>query len=288
MLEFLPQTIKDGLSHLNLNDVYEIRLRANQPIRVNYRGKYRYLGAYGICKTKDKALYCDADEIADCVFRAGKCSVYAVEEQIKRGFITAESGERIGLAGEYVLDKGVPLTIRDFTSLCIRVPHEILGAGNAIYQRCMSDKLRSILICSPPGLGKTTILRDLSRQICQNDSVNLLICDERGEIASGEVGETADILRYCDKSTAFEAGIRAMRPELIITDELSAGDCQAIERAVSAGISVVASAHYAKFEYIAPCFLGVFERFVILNNNNIGEIDGIYDKNGVKIEECGK
>ena len=119
-----------------------------------------------------------------------------------------------------MFEKGVPLSIRNLTSLCIRVPHEILGAGDLLYQRCMSDKLHSVLVCAPAGLGKTTVLRDLSRLICEKKALNVLICDERGEISMGNVGETADVLRFCDKTTAFDAGIRCMRPEVIITDEL--------------------------------------------------------------------
>lgn len=283
MLDFLPETIRDALTHLNLNDVYEIRLRADKPVTVNYKGEYRYLGRYGLINTSDKGIYCDREDIAECVFRAGKCSVYAIEEQIKQGFITAENGERIGLAGEFVMEKGQPLTIRNLSSLCIRVPHEIIDSGQMVFQRCMSDKLRSVLICSSPGLGKTTILRDLSRYIAKISRINILICDERGEIGVGNVGESTDVLRFCNKSTAFESGIRAMRPDLIITDELSLLDTPALERAVIAGITVLASVHCATFESIPSDFLRIFERFVFLDNRKIGEISAIYDKQGEKI-----
>ena len=160
MLDFLPQNVKEGLRHVNLRYVYEIRLRADKPITVNFDGKYRYLSEYGITENKEKAINCTYSEIADCIYRAGNYSVYSVEEQIKKGFLTAESGERIGLAGEYVFEKGQPLTIRNFTSVCIRVPHEIIGCGEEAYKRCMSDRVCNLLLMSSPGLGKTTILRD--------------------------------------------------------------------------------------------------------------------------------
>ncbi|MBQ8684888.1 MAG: hypothetical protein IJ514_01805 [Clostridia bacterium] len=280
MLDFLPQSIKEGIRHLNAQKLYEIRLRADKPTTVNYGGEYRYLGEYGLTDFAEKALYCDVDDIADCVFRAGKYSVYSVEEQIKKGFLTAENGVRIGLAGEYVFDKGQPLAIRNFTSLCVRVPHEIFGCGEKIYQACLRDRLRDVLIVSPPGLGKTTILRDLGRILSQATAKNILVCDERGEIAQGQTGDTCDILRFCDKATAFESGIRALRPDIVITDELSVDDCRAVEKAIDAGICVLASAHFASMQSIGKPFFGRFERYVILDGQEIGKIKNIYDRDG--------
>ena len=175
MLDFLPQNIKEGLSNVNLKLVYEVRLRTNQPVTVNFNGVYRYLGACGLTERRENALVCSVTDIADCVYRAGKYSVYSVEEQIKKGFITAENGVRIGLAGEFVFEKEKPLALRSFYSLCIRIPHEVIGCGEEIYQRCMSDRVHNVLIMSPPGLGKTTILRDISRIMSKKTKKNLLI-----------------------------------------------------------------------------------------------------------------
>ena len=283
MLDFLPSHIKDALRHLNIYYVYELRLRVNQPTTVNYRGKYQYLGPFGITEIKEKAIQCDQEDISDCIFKAGNYSVYSVEEQLKRGFITAESGERIGIAGEYVFDKGQPITIRNYTSLCIRVPHEVLGCGEKIYQACMYDKLRNLLIASPPGLGKTTILRDLARMIVEKTQKNVLICDERGEIDCGMGVGFCDVLKFADKATAFDAGIRAMRPDVMITDELSVSDCVAVEKAIYAGVCVLASAHFSAMESIKSPFFGLFERYVILDGEHIGKVKAVYDENGKEL-----
>ena len=283
MLTFLPKQVQNALSHINLQYVYEIRLRANKPISLNFQGKYSFLSAYGLTAYKEKALKCTAEDIEECVYRAGNFSVYSVEEQIKQGFITANGGVRLGLAGEYVFENGKPLAIRRFSSLCIRIPHEIHGCAEEIYQRCMSDKIRNLLISSPPGLGKTTILRDLGRIIGNKTRKNVLICDERGELSVGNLGDTCDIVKYADKSTAFEAGVRAMRPDIIITDELSEKDCLALEKAIWAGVKVIASAHFSDISCIKAPFLGIFERFVVLDEVDIGAVKGIYNEKGEDI-----
>ena len=280
MLDFLPQNIKDALTYVNLQNVYELRLRADKPITINYWGKYHYLASHGVTDQRGKAMICTFADIADCVYRAGNYSVYSVEEQLKKGFLTTENGERIGLAGEYVFEKGQPLTLRNFTSLCVRVPHEVVGSGEEIYRLCMFDRIRNLLLMSSPGLGKTTILRDLGRIIGLKTKKNVLICDERGELSVGELGETCDIIKFCDKKTAFEAGIRAMRPDIIITDELSVQDCEAIRKAYCAGICVLASAHFSDIKRLEKAFLGLFERYVLLDEQNLGKIKYVFDENG--------
>ncbi len=280
MLDFLPQNIQNALSHLNFQYVYELRIRANKPITVNYQGEYRYLGEFGLQDIPQKTLICDMQDIADCVFRAGKYSVYSVEEQLKKGFLTTEKGERIGLCGEYVFEKGQPLSLRNINALCIRIPHEIKGSAEEVYRRCMFDRLQNLLLMSSPGLGKTTILRDLSRILSEKTRKNILICDERGEISIGELGNTCDIVRYADKQTSFEAGIRAMRPDIIVTDELSENDCLVLQKAIAAGLTVIASAHFSDIRFVKPPFSQLFSRYVLLDEQKIGKIKGIYDEKG--------
>ncbi len=281
MLEFLPQKVKEGLGFVNIKNVYEIRLRANKPVVINYCGEYCLLGVLGIVKTIDKAIFCSDLDIEESIYEAGEYSVYAKEEQIRQGFLTANGGVRIGLAGEYVFDKGQVLAIREITSLCIRIPHEVYGAGEEIYRSCMSDKIHNTLIMSPPGLGKTTILRDLARIISERTLKNVLICDERGELSVGKLGATCDVIKFSNKITALESAVRGLRPDVIITDELSSEDCVTLQKVVCAGVSIIASAHFCKMEHVGNEFLRIFQRYILLKGA-VGEISNIFDEDGVE------
>ena len=280
MLEFLCDDLKKSLNYLNKNLVYELRVRVGQPTRVNYGGKYEYLSEKGISYTKESAIVCTEKDIERMVLNASERSIYAVEEQIKHGFITTKNGVRIGLAGEFVFANGQPVTIRNISSLCIRIPHKIAYSSNEIYNICCKNELKNILIVSPPGLGKTTILKDLIEKISQSTLKNILICDERGELCDFEIGITCDRFAYADKSTAFDLGIRAMRPDIIVTDEITDKDIDVIRRIIFSGVQVVATAHLYSIESIFENKMNIFDYYAFLDSQKIGKLAYVYDKNG--------
>ena len=291
MLAFLTDPLREALQNVNLNRVYELRLRANQPVVVNYGGSYCYLGRLGIAASRDLAMTVRFVDIGEIVARASEYSVYSVTEQLRRGFVTGSCGERIGLAGVFVYEDGKSFTIKDVTSLNIRVPHEVLGCGEEIFRACLADRLRSVLILSPPGRGKTTILRDLARLLGSGGIVNVLIHDERNEISAAEgdfslnVGPFCDVIRYSQKSDAFTAAVRALRPDVLITDELvSDEEIGAAAMCVRGGVEVVASAHCRDADSLcaSPVFSRavrerIFDRYVVLRSEGIGQVAGIYD-----------
>lgn len=280
MLEFLSDNLKFALKRLNQQRLYEIRIRAGQPTRVNYGGKYEFLGEEGIVLSKEKSIICNKKQIEDMVYSAGEFSVYAVEEQIRRGYITAKEGVRIGLVGEYVFSKEQPITIRNISSLCIRVPHKLVGCSSEIYDRCLKNNLKNLLLLSPPGLGKTTILKDLITNISQKTLKNILICDERGELCDEDIGPTCDRIVYANKSVAFEAGIRAMRPDVIITDEIIDADIVAIRKIIHSGVIVIATAHLNSIEVVKKSGMDLFDYYVVLDANQIGKVQFIYNNAG--------
>ena len=279
MLEFLPPRITAALRYVNVNRLYELRLRAGKPLRANLGGEFLYLSEHGIVTSADKALIPTTEEVEETLLAASDHSVYAVENQLRQGFVTGKAGERIGVAGSFVYEgKGVH-SVHSITSLCVRIPHEIIGCADEIYSRCFSEGVCSLLLLSPPGIGKTTILRDLSRLICERTKLNVLVSDERGELAAGNLGESSDVIRFADKLTAFTAGIRAMRPDVIVTDELLPEDYAAVRRAVNSGIRVLASAHLLDPKNVPE---KLFDRYVCLDG--LGVIKQIYGEDGTRVD----
>ncbi len=278
MLKFLPPRIRNAVRHINLNTLYELRVRADRPLTGNVGGVFRYLNENGVCG-RAAALHPSAEEINELILAASGHSVYAVENQLRQGFLTGEEGERIGIAGTFVYDSGRVLSVNRITSVCIRIPHDVKGCAETIYTRCFGEGICSVLILSPPGEGKTTILRDLCRLLCERTQKNVLVSDERGELSAGELGESADVICFADKLTAFTAGIRAMRPDVIVTDELLPEDYLAVKRAIDGGIAVLASAHLKRPEDVPE---KIFSRYVVLDG--LGRVGKIVSSEGENVD----
>lgn len=282
MLNFLPVQFLNAIEKINQKYLYEIRIRVNQPTMVRIREEYVYLADYGATNRREDAIIATKEDIEETVLAAGKYSVYSIEDQLRQGFITAEGGARIGIAGKFIFEKGVAVTVRDFSSLCIRIPHEVIGCGGEIYEKCLSKVIKNLLIVSPPGQGKTTILRDLSRLLCQKTQKNVLICDERGEISNGNVGAYADVYSFADKKTALMMGVRVMRPDIIITDELTEEDIPYVRRAKASGVKVIASYHSNDFQQIPSVCRECFDEIALLDCQKIGKLFAVYQ--GIRIE----
>lgn len=291
MLGFLTENILAALKNVNINLVYELRIRANKPIVLNYGGEYTLLSSRGLTDKIGMALIAAYSDIENIIYRASEFSVYSVTEQLRRGFIAGAEGERIGLAGEFVYENGAVFTIKDITSLNIRVPHEVRGCGDAIYRACFARGPANALLVSAPGRGKTTILRDLTRLIASHHLINILINDERNEICacnkdySLDTGAFTDVVRYADKRDSLTLAMRAMRPDLIVTDEIvSSGEMDSVAACIRGGIDVIASAHCRNLESLlsSPVFSEalrekVFEYYIVLSNIGVGKVAGIYD-----------
>lgn len=279
---FLPPRIFRGLGRVELSDVYEIRLRKNFPVILNgLRGK-SYLGECGQTLLRDKAIICREEDINFVVETVTERSLYAFNEEIKQGFLTAKNGVRIGLCGECVFENESVVTIKNFSSLNIRIPREIPDCADFIYKSIFSNGIHNTLIIAPPSKGKTTVLKDLIRKLDARCDVSVLVMDERGEFAAVS-GENVDKTVYSDKLFAFTYGLRSMSPDVVVTDELCCErDFSCAKAAADSGVKIIASIHGESIkDVLKKSFFakGVFERYVVIKGRDATlDKDLIYDE----------
>ena len=165
-----------------LDNIYEIRIRLEKPIIINYKGAYIRLKANNY---QNGYVFANADLINYIIAVATKQSIYAYNNQIKNCYITTDSGIRIGICGSVVYDGKEVSTIKNITSINIRISHEVLNCSNKIIGLIASkSEIKNTLIISPPGAGKTTFVRDIITKLSNEiDIQNILVVDERYEIA---------------------------------------------------------------------------------------------------------
>ena len=297
MLEdILPTSIAKSISMLNYKSLCEIRLRANRPVMVNYLNTYYYLGQAGLCN-EDDAIICTTETIQNILNKASNHSIYAINDEIKNGYISVKGGIRIGLTGDVVSENDKILTIKNISSLNIRIPHQVNGCAYKV-SKLLFDEVGNVLnalILGSPGTGKTTILRDLCVQINNyRKDINILLLDERLEISASfdgipelNVGKSTDVTCGGQKDINIINGLRSMSPDIIVLDEIGTiRDIRALEYAVNTGVGIIASVHckniyelQKKTELASLINQKSFKRYIELSNSNgKGAIENIYDE----------
>lgn len=298
VLRVLPKEIRLLIQReeLTYEHLQEIRLRTGRPLLLIYRGEELMAG-----RERGKPYIVTKEDIREMVEYISNYSLYAYEQEMKQGFITIEGGHRVGIAGQTIIEGGKIKNMKYISSVNLRMAHEVLGCADGVFPYItQNNRLCHVLIISPPRCGKTTLLRDVVRQVSDGNKwvtgMSVGIVDERSEIggcymgvAQNEVGMRTDILDCCPKAEGMIMMIRSMGPEVIAVDEVGASeDVHAIEYAMHCGCKMIATVHGASMEEIRkkPLFQQLiqqkrFERYIVLTNAaRIGQIEGIYDERG--------
>lgn len=293
VIEIFPFSISNLLKeHMNKEQVYEIRVKIGKPILI-----YSKYGENIINYLPTK------EDMKSIIQKISSYSLYAYEEDIKQGFITIKGGHRIGIAGECVMDKGEVKTIRNISSVNIRICKEVIGCSNKVMKYISSNnKIYNTIIISPPKCGKTTLLRDLARNISNGfDSLGLsgkkvTVIDERSEIGACyfgipqmNLGIRTDILDNCLKREGLIMSVRSLSPEVLICDEIGTkGDIEALIMAFNSGVNIITTIHGFTIEdlYKRKVFHdlldnGIIERIITLSTTNgVGTIEKVYALKG--------
>ncbi|HEY8487495.1 MAG TPA: AAA family ATPase [Thermaerobacter sp.] len=261
LLQSLAPSLADRLARLApqvQGQVDEVRVVAGAPLWVLLAGGEGFVDAAGrLVPHPGQAPAVTAAEVAACLERMTASSWYAVQEEARQGFLTLPGGHRVGLAGEVQVDGGRIERFRRVDGLVIRRARPVPGCAVPLLPRLVepgpgAPRLASTLVIGAPASGKTTLLRDLARLASTGRAGTLApqrvaVVDERGELAAGgafDLGPRTVVLAHCPKETGIPLALRALSPEVLVTDELGGpGDAAAVAEAVHAGVTVVATAH---------------------------------------------
>ncbi len=280
-------------------NIYEIRIRNKNPIIfITSNGEMYVNSNFNKTTNINNSLIADRESINKTIELISRYSIYAFEEELKKGFITIKGGHRAGITGRAVIEQGNIKTIKGINSINIRISREVKGCSKNIMPYIVSNKkINNTIIISPPNYGKTTVLRDIARNISNGiygakEGFNVCVVDERNEIGGGFMGEyrndvgiRTDILDSCPKAYGMEMALRSMSPDVIIADEIGReDDVKALMEVFNSGVSVICTIHGNSIDDIKNKVVikklidyEWFDRYIILGKR--GESFLVYDKN---------
>lgn len=294
ILSIFPPNLKRYMYGINLNEAEEIRLIQGKPIFIHYSDGDYYITPRGVLsRSSANGIKATKKNIDDLLERITQSSLYAVRDEIRNGYVTIDGGHRVGIVGTCVTDSGAVDFIKNISAMNIRLANEIIGVADGVIGEIMSDGIKNTLIVSPPGCGKTTLLRDIIRRISEAEYC-VGVADERCEIAamrggvsSFRLGGHTTVLENCPKTYAMATLLRSMSPDVIATDELGGeGDFEAVYNVLNSGVSIIATAHgrdvgQLKRRAVFGELLPLFDLVIVMSKRNgVGTIEGIIRSGG--------
>lgn len=286
ILPYLPRGIRRQMEKTVLSqwlEIEEIRLRANAPLTLGVCGESCFVTETGgITNHESDAYRVTQEEVQSAFLAICENSVYAHMEEIRQGFLTLKGGHRVGICGKAVVEEGKIRTFREVSSLNFRIAREVLGVADHIMDGIVQGtQVKSTLIISPPQTGKTTLLRDVTRQI-SNRGFKTGVADDRGELGAmyggvlqNDLGAQTDLIDNAPKAEAISLLLRTMSPKVIVSDEIACeSDVNAIRLAHGTGVSIIATTHGSSLaevrqrEVLKPLFAdGVFRQAILLRRD---------------------
>lgn len=288
LLRVMPKSLKSGLTALTSDEqskLQEIRLRVGQPLIIKLQGEEYGLNENGCCRL-GIGMTMTKQVLTDILHYMSDFSLYALEDELRQGFITLEGGHRVGLVGKVVLENGRIKTLKSISGMNIRIAHEVMGCSGKVMPYIVGrERVHHTLIISPPGCGKTTLLRDIIYQLSEGfkgyGPYTVGVVDERSEIAAcyqgipqNHLGMRTDVLDGCPKVEGMRMLLRSMAPQVVAVDEIGKQqDCEALHEMLSAGVTILCTVHGKDEEeclrrpYLKDLLQeGLFERIIVLSS----------------------